>query len=145
MDRTFGNVENDLIAPFQSLFDSEELLAKVIECFPYPIEFFAPDGTTVFVNKVMLAENRVGDPDLIIGEYNIFKDPAVIATGQIPALKRAFQGDTVFFSDVRVPLEEIAERYGIRDLDVEAVYQDITLFPILDDKKQVDVCSCVFY
>jgi AraC-like DNA-binding protein len=137
MDRTFGNVENDLIAPFQSLFDSEELLAKVIECFPYPIEFFAPDGTTVFVNKVMLAENRVGDPDLIIGEYNIFKDPAVIATGQIPALKRACQGDTVFFSDVRVPLEEIAERYGIRDLDVEAVYQDITLFPILDDKKQV--------
>ena len=36
-----------------------------------------------------------------------------------------------------MPLEEIAERYGIQDFDVEAVYQDITVFPILDDMKRV--------
>ena len=29
------------------------------------------------------------------------------------------------------------EKYDIRDLDVEAAYQDITLFPIKDDTKQV--------
>lgn len=50
------------------------------------------------------------------------------------AVKKAFQGETVFFPDVKVPLEEIAERYGIRDLDVEAVYQDITLFRMISKK-----------
>ncbi|HRU41598.1 MAG TPA: AraC family transcriptional regulator, partial [Candidatus Diapherotrites archaeon] len=49
----------------------------------------------------------------------------------------AFQGETVFFPDVRVPLEDIAERYDIKDLDVEALYQDITVFPILDDMNRV--------
>jgi hypothetical protein len=36
-----------------------------------------------------------------------------------------------------VPLKDIVDRYGIRDLDVEVVYQDITIFPILDDMKKV--------
>jgi AraC family transcriptional regulator len=36
-----------------------------------------------------------------------------------------------------VPLEDIIKRYGIKDLDVEAAYQDITIFPILDDMKRV--------
>lgn len=52
-------------------------------------------------------------------------------------MKRAFQGETLFFQDKKVPLEEIIEKYDIRDLDVEAVYQDITLFPIMDDMKRV--------
>jgi AraC family transcriptional regulator len=112
-------------------------IAKMIECFPYPIQIYAPDGTSVLVNKAMLAEYNDISPDMIVGKYNIFKDPGVIATGQIQTLKRAFRGETVFFPDIRVPLEGIAERYGIQDLDVEAIYQDITLFPILDDEKRV--------
>ncbi len=112
-------------------------IAKMIECFPYPIQIYAPDGTSVLVNKAMLAEYNDISPDMIVGKYNIFKDPDVIAAGQIQTLKRAFRGETVFFPDIRVPLEGIAERYGIQDLDVEAIYQDITLFPILDDEKRV--------
>jgi len=129
--------QNDIIESFQSLFGKEELLAKVIECFPYPIQIYAPDGTSVLVNKAMLAEYHAISPDMVVGKYNVFKDPDVIATGQLHALKRAFSGETVFFPDVRVPLEGIAERYGIQDFDVEAVYQDITVFPILDDEKRV--------
>lgn len=129
--------QDNPVMTFQPLFENEELLAKAIECFPYPIEIYDPDGTTVFVNKVMLDQARVYNQDLIIGKYNIFKDPAVIATGQIHMVKRAFQGETISFTDVKVPLEDIAERYGINDYDIEAVYQDITLFPILDDQKQV--------
>ena len=34
-------------------------------------------------------------------------------------------------------LEDIVKRYGIKDLDVVAIYQDITVFPIMDDMKQV--------
>jgi AraC family transcriptional regulator len=131
------DAQRSLAKSFQSLFGKEELLAKVVECFPYPIGIYAPDGTSVMVNKAMLAEYHVISPDMVVGKYNVFKDPYIVASGYLPVLKRAFQGETVFFRDIRVPLEEIAERYGIRDLDMEAVYQDITVFPLLDDEKRV--------
>jgi len=137
MVNNMGDRQNNIIKSFQSLFGKEELLAKVIEYFPYPIQIYAPDGTSVLVNKAMLAEYHAISPDTVVGKYNVFKDPDVIATGQLHALKRAFSGETVFFPDVRVPLEGIAERYGIQDFDVEAVYQDITVFPIFDDEKLV--------
>lgn len=129
--------QNSIINSFQSLFEEQELLSKVIEFFPYPIQVYAPDGTSVLVNQALLDEYNVTDASLIVGKYNVFKDPSVIKTGQINALKRAFQGETMYFSDVRVPLEDIAERYEIDDFDVEAIYQDITIFPILDDMKKV--------
>jgi len=137
MGNSMEDRQNDMIASFQSLFAKEELLAKVIECFPYPIQIYAPDGSSVLVNKAMLAEYHTISADMVVGKYNVFKDPDVIATGQLHALKRAFRGETVFFPDVKVPLEGIAERYGIEDFDVEAIYQDITVFPILDDEKRV--------
>jgi AraC family transcriptional regulator len=137
MGSSMKDKQNEMIESFQLLFGKEELLAKVIEFFPYPIQVYAPDGTSVLVNKALLNEYHVSSPDMIVGKYNVFKDPSVIETGQFHMLKRAFQGETVFFPDVRVPLEDIAERYGIQDFDVEAVYQDITVFPILDDLKQV--------
>ena len=127
--------QNDIIESFQS-FGKEDLLAKVIECFPYSIQVYAPDGTSVLVNKAMLVEYHVSGSDVVVGKYNIF-NPYIVASGQLHVLKRAFQGETVFFPEVRVPLQEIAERYGIQDFDVEAVYHDITLFPILDDEKRV--------
>jgi len=129
--------ENDIIELFQTLFSKGELFSRVFECFPYPIQVYAPDGTSVLVNKALLAEYGAVSPDMVVGKYNVFKDPDVIATGQLNVLKRAFSGETVFFTDVRVPLESIVKRYGIQDLDLEAVYQDITVFPILDNEKRV--------
>jgi AraC family transcriptional regulator len=81
---------------FQSLIRKEELLAKVIEFFPYPIQVYAPDGTSVLVNKTLLDEYHVSDPDMVVGKYNIFKDPYIIASGQLEKVKRAFKGETVF-------------------------------------------------
>lgn len=135
------SIHNGVLMLPRSYFEKEELLARVIECFPYPIEVYAPDGTTVLVNRAMLNEYHVSDPDEIVGKYNLFKDPSIIASGQMNAVKIAFQGKTVFFPDVKVPLEEIAKRYGIRDLDVEAVYQDITLFRMIS--KSGLCCSVV--
>lgn len=129
--------ENELLNSVQSFFGKEDLFVQVIECLPYPVQVYAPDGTSVLVNKAMLAEFNVISPDMVVGKYNIFRDPDIVATGQLHTIKRAFQGETVFFQDVKVPLEGIAERYGILDLDVEAVYQDITLFPIPHDDERV--------
>ncbi|MGI5838494.1 MAG: helix-turn-helix transcriptional regulator [bacterium] len=128
--------QNQIIESFQSIAGKEELLAKVIQFFPYPIQIYASDGTSVLMNEAMLSEYPVS-PDMVIGKYNVLKDPSVIATGQLQVLKRAFRGETVFFPDVKVPLADISERYGIRDFDVEAIYQDITVFPLLDDGNRV--------
>lgn len=117
--------------------NEEELLFQLFESFPYPIQVYAPDGTSEYLNPAMMTPFHAPDPSEVVGKYNVLEDPSVIAMGQLPALKRAFGGETVYFQDVRVPLEDISERYGIRDLDVEAVYQDITVFPILDDSKRV--------
>jgi AraC-like DNA-binding protein len=117
------------------LHGNTKLLAKVIDCLPYPVQVYAPDGTSVLVNKAMLAEYHVDDPEIIVGKYNVLKDPSVIATGRYEALKRAFRGETVYLYDIRVPIEDIMERYSIRDLDIIAAYQDITLFPIFDGQK----------
>ncbi len=137
MGNNIDERQNSIIDSFQSLFGEKELLAKVIEFFPYPIQVYAPDGTSVLVNRAMLSESHVSSADTIVGKYNVLKDPSVIATGQLHVLRQAFQGETVFFPDAKVPLEDIAERYGIQDFDVEAVYQDITVFPILDDEERV--------
>jgi len=137
MAKNVGNGQKDTVESFQTFFGKEELLAKVIECFPYPIQIYALDGTSVMVNKALLVEYNISGPDMIVGKYNIFTDPDIIATGQMEKVKQAFQGETVFFHDVKVPLKSIVERYGVRDLDLEAVYQDITLFPILDEEKRV--------
>jgi AraC family transcriptional regulator len=137
MENQVEDAQKSLAKSFQSHFEKEELLAKVVDCFPYPVQIYAPDGVSVMVNKALLAEYQVKAPDMVVGKYNIFEDPYIIALGQMPKVKRAFQGETVFFHDIRVPLGNITERYGVKDLDLEAVYQDITLFPILNDKNQV--------
>ena len=95
------------------------------------------------MNKAMLDEYHTISADMVVGKYNIFKDPYIIALGQIDKLRRAFQGETVYFHDIRVPLEDIAKLYGVRDFDLEAVYQDITVFPILDEQKQVMYVAAV--
>lgn len=122
--------QNSVARSFQSAFGKEELLAKIIEFFPYPIEVYAPDGTAVLVNRAMLAEYRSLE-EAVVGKYNVLRDPAVAATGQLSMLLRAFAGESVFLADVKIPLEDIAARYG-KDFDVEAVYQDITLFPVFN-------------
>ncbi|WP_372998828.1 helix-turn-helix transcriptional regulator [Lutispora sp.] len=137
MESDMESRQKNIMDSLQSIFGQEELLAKVVEFFPYPIQVYDMDGTSVLVNRAMLTEYHISSPDMIVGKYNVLKDPAVIATGKLHELKRAFKGETFFFQDVRVPLEEITEKYDIRDLDIEAIYQDITLFPITDGMKRV--------
>jgi len=40
---------------------------------PYPIQVYAPDGTSVLVNQGLLKEYNVSSPDMIVGKYNVFE------------------------------------------------------------------------
>ena len=86
------HLQRSLTGSFAELFKDRDLLARVFDCFPYPLEIYAPDGTTVLVNKAMLDEYHTISADMVVGKYNIFKDPYIIALGQIDKLRRAFQG-----------------------------------------------------
>ena len=131
------NKQRLMVQSFQYVSENEDLLAKIIEFFPYPIQVYTPDGTSVMVNHALLREYHISRPDVIVGKYNIFKDPAVIETGLVKQKDKLLKGETIFLKDIKVPLKDIAQRYGIKDYDLEAIYQDVTIFPILDSGNKV--------
>ncbi len=51
---------------------------------PLPDSGLRPDGTSVLVNKAMLAEYHAISQDMVVGRYSIFKDPYIVASGQSP-------------------------------------------------------------
>lgn len=70
---------------------TRELLAKVVDSLPYPVEVFDMDGTAIYVNKTILEENHIPDPNMVIGKYNIFKDPAIVNSDYYHMVKCAFK------------------------------------------------------
>lgn len=105
---------------FPSFLAQEELLAKVIEFFPYPIQVYTPDGTSLLVNTAMLTEYHAISPEQVVGKYNVLKDPAVLASSQLPILKQAFQGKTVFFTGIIISVEDVTERHQAQEKLQEA-------------------------
>jgi len=133
----------DYTDAFQKLFisDREALLTKAIELLPYLVHVFAPDGTTVFANEAVQRQYGITKSlleETVIGKYNVLQDPSVAESFPPGALERAFRGETVYCQDVKIPLDILAERYGVQDYDMEAMYQDITMFPILDDAGKLE-------
>ncbi len=127
-----GSSLDSLQSSFQAVLEEEELFAKIIEFFPYPIQVHSPDGISVMVNNAMLEEFEVPARDMIIGKYNILEDPDIDRYGLSEAVKRAFNGETVHCADLKVPLKSIRDFYNAACHDIDAMYQDATLFPITD-------------
>lgn len=132
----FDNIKN-LQKSFKDLWEKEELFSKIIEFFPYPIQVYSAEGTVVMVNNAMLTEFGVVDKDMVIGKYNIFKDPEIVKCGLLKSVERALEGKTVHQTDLEVPLKSIRECYKLGSNDIDAIYQDATLFPVLDKSGKV--------
>jgi len=131
------DMQGSMVESFKSVFGDEELLAKVIDFFPYPILIYSPDGTAVMVNQAMLKEFCIPGLDEVIGKFNVLEEHFIVKAGIINEVKRAFKGETIILPDIKVPLEDIIELHNLPDFDVEAVYQDITFFPIKDNDNKV--------
>lgn len=138
---------NQLVRAFQASIANEELLFQLVDFFPFPIEIFAPDGMTVFVNQAACDTWNVDGPGEIIGRYNIRQDPVVNdALGMRREVEQAFAGETVALSDRIVALEDIGSRYRTRNphSEVESVYNDIFCFPIWDQDRSMAYVVMVF-
>jgi AraC-like DNA-binding protein len=128
-------------ASFQAILDQEDLFSNIIDHFPHGIEVFAKDGTTVMVNQAMIRDMNIPDisKDMVVGKYNIFSDPAAEETGYMPVIKEIFQGKLAFYTakEVPMPIKTIRDYYNTGPGEIEAMYQDITLFPIFNEAGEV--------
>lgn len=135
---------NMLQASFRAVLEQKDLFANIVDFFPYPIEVFAKDGTTVMINRVFLNDFDISDRDLVIGKYNIFNDPYIEKAGLTDIVKVLFEGKTLTVTDIKVPVKSIREFYQTGDTDIEAMYQDATGFPILDEAGDVSHVAIMF-
>lgn len=136
--------QNKLQASFQAVVGREELFSKIIEFFPYPIEVYSRDGTTVMVNNAALTEFKIPSKDMIVGKYNIFKDPDIERYGLTELVKSVFYGKTAFKTDLKVPLKSIRGCYNIDNYDIDSMYQDATAFSITDSHGEVSYVVIIF-
>lgn len=132
MEKT--KTDQELLEELTVLRESATLFRRIIEQMPFPIEVLSSDGTAVMVNKALLELSGIPSADLIVGKYNILKDPAVEESGWKEYLIRAFQGETVSFSDIKVPIKQLEDTYGVKNDEIISVFQDIVAFPVFNQK-----------
>lgn len=126
-----------LQASFSAVLEQKDLFANIVDFFPYPIEVYDKGGTTVMINRAFLDEFDITDRNLIIGKYNIFKDPEIEKAGLTDIVKAVLGGKTLTKADIKVPVKSIRKFYQSGDTDVKAMYQDATGFPIFDEAGDV--------
>lgn len=122
----------------QAIVSNQDLFTKLIECLPYPVQVYAPDGTLVMVNPAFLEEFNVPDSSIIIGKLNILQDHAVVVEYDlIQNVLAAFEGRVTYANDLKVPVHIIKNFYNIPTKDIEAFYLDISTLPLKDDSGEI--------
>ena len=129
----FNQDRLDLLqASFAAVLGQKDLFSNIIDFFPYGIEVFDKNGATVMINRAFLYEFEIPDKDMIIGKYNIFKDPDLERLGLMDMIREVFNGKTFTVTDVDVPLKSIRDYYQNGPAGVVAMFQDCTGFPIFN-------------
>lgn len=141
-EKTQGNI----VQVFQSLCENEEMLSKIIEFFPYPIQVYEPDGMMILANEASLRTMRISSKDKIVGKFNVLQDPIIDKWGENvrERISRSFQGETVQFNDLKMPVQGIIDRFGKEELCFDISFQNITCFPIYNDNLQLAYVVNVF-
>jgi AraC family transcriptional regulator len=122
----------------------QELLGKVIEFFPYPIQIFSPDGTARLINKAALEMIGIRSVEAHVGKYNCFEDPIVRELGFLDQVKRVLKGETVYLSDFNVPYQDMIKYFNVVDRDIQTISSDITCFPLVNEEGEVEYFAAVF-
>ena len=135
--RNAGSPINSAFVQFlQMLPDNKEFVFQFLDMFPISIEVFAPDGTSVFLNRAFMELNGIKDASLAVGEYNVLKDPVLNEhMGLRDGIQRAFHGEAIVVYDVDAPTQDMVDRGLIDEKPFEKSFMDWHLFPVMDDKR----------
>ena len=128
-------LDNSFINSFQMLVDNKELMFQVLDMFPIPVEIFDAKGTTVYMNRAGKEWIGIKDVDLLVGKYNVLRDPVMEQMGLMPGIQRAFRGETVVTYDVVPPIEDVQARGVIDEKPFEKAFTDFHLYPVMNGKK----------
>jgi len=136
-----ANPVNDIFAQFlQMIPDNKEFLFQAFDMFPFPMEVFAPDGMSVFLNKAAIKLDHITDPYQVIGKYNLLTDPVCNdEMGLRDGIQRAFRGESHVWYDIITPIWDLVKRDAVEEQPYEKVFADWYLFPVMKDKKVVFV------
>ncbi|NLH28546.1 MAG: AraC family transcriptional regulator [Syntrophomonadaceae bacterium] len=125
-------------------FEKLELLARVFECFPYPIQIFSLDGTARIINKAALDMIGIKSVESHVGKYNVFKDPIVHKLGVMDQVRQVLTGETVYLTDFNAPYQDMIRHFNVVDRDIETINADITCFPLVNADGTVEYFAAVF-
>ena len=138
------DVQRSLDKSFQSLFEEQELLAKVIEFFPYPIQIFSLDGTAKLINKANLEMIGIRSIESHVGKYNVFEDPIVRELGFMEQVRQVLTGKTVYLTDFNASYQDMIRYFNVQDRDIQTISSDITCFPLVNADGVIECFAAVF-
>jgi AraC-like DNA-binding protein len=136
--------QRNLAKTFQSIFKEKELLAKVIEFFPYPIQIFSLDGTARMINKATLEMIGIKSVESHVGKYNVFQDPIVRELGFMDRVKQVLTGKTIYLTDFNAPYQDLIRYFNVEDRDIQTISSDITCFPLVNVDGAAEYFAAVF-
>lgn len=144
MEDRVEDTQKGLAKSLQLIFEKQELLAKVVEFFPYPIQVFSIDGTVRLANNAALEMMGIGNVESHVGKYNVFEDPVVRELGIIDQIKQVLAGKTIYFADLNAPYQDMIRYYNVEDKDIQTISSDVTCFPLVGDDGMVECFVAVF-
>ncbi|MGI6450762.1 MAG: helix-turn-helix domain-containing protein [Desulfitobacteriia bacterium] len=144
MKNQIDDAQKSLAESFLSLFQEQELLAKVIEFFPYPIQIFSLDGTARLINKAALEMIGIRSIESHVGKYNVFEDPVVRELGFMEQVREVLTGKTVYLNDFNAPYKDLIRYFDVVDRDIQNISSDITCFPLLNANGAIEYFAAVF-
>ena len=139
-----GPDHHAIIKYFQTMNENDEPIYQVLDMFPIPIEIFAPDGATVYLNYALMDLAGVKDRSLAIGKYNLLKDPLCMDQPEYrEVILRAFKGEKAIAWGFSAPIQDLVDRKLIAEKPFEKALMDTYFYPIMKDNKLILVV-CVF-
>lgn len=124
-------VQDQMIKRFQRLIANGDLLAQIIDYFPYPIAVFLADGRLRIVNHTLLAAANLSDSEDIVGKYNVFSHSSSLENWIPEAIKRALAGETICLSNREAPLMSFGEAGQPTGRGI-TIHQEVVVFPLMD-------------
>jgi len=140
----FEDAQKSLAKSFQTIYEEQELLAKVIEFFPYPIQIFSADGTSIMINKAALEKIGIKSVESHVGIYNVFDDPILQQQGVVDQIRQVLTGKIVYLNDVSASYRDLMRYYDMEDRDIQTITSSVTNFPLGNADGKVDYFASVF-